>query len=168
MALVDSFTPLWTGNRRMANENGNGSWSGNFISRITPGTWITIVLIIGGAFVTWTNMQSSLKQQTDALAELKAQVTQLATTDYVARVERQSADGIATVRAMVTTGLDGLNSRVSLLGDRTSTTSNALAATQADVANNKDSINELRRQMLSWRYRSDISPSMTAPGSPLR
>lgn len=137
-----------------------------FLSRITPGNWITIMLVVVAAITSWTKLDSSQTLQAGAITELKATIAKLASLDSLQNVVRDNDRDLVAVRTNLDSmrsdfkvAMDGLNARMSVLGERTNDTSREAAQLSTEISNLKDAVSELRRQASFSRF---SSPSSTA------
>lgn len=128
--------------------NGDSFWR-----RITPGSWLTLGLVLVTAVASWTKMDNGLTVQAAAVTELKAAISRLATVDALTNVARDTDKDMASLRAMFEANrsdfkitVDALTARLSVLGERTNDTSREAAQLSTEITNIKDMITELRRQ----------------------
>ncbi len=124
-----------------------------FLRRVTPGNWLTIGFVVVSFVFQWANVNNRLTNQSTSIDDLKAAIGRLAPMDAVSGLARDTDKDMATMRATVVANqqdfkvaLDALNSRISLLGERTNDTSREAAQLSTEIENLKEQLTELRRQ----------------------
>lgn len=146
----------------------------NFWQRITPGNWITMVVVVAGVVASWQRMDSTLGKQNDSLIDLKAAISKLASVDALTNLQRDIDKDISAIRQSLDTSridtrttFDAITARVSLLGERTNDTSREAAQLATEISNLKDAVTELRRQArISLPSSSSGIPGSSFGGGP--
>ena len=116
--------------------NGNANWHGNFLARVTPGNWITIVMVVAAGIISWQNTKNQIGNQTKELIEVKAQIVALAPKESVGQITNQVES--------INTRLASLTDRINVMGQ--------------EIAVLREIITELRRQS-QLRSSSPVVPS---------